>query len=116
MSTRANWHTAELDLDDPLGGDDPFAMPIEEVGDPIDLRDRGARLQLRLRELCKKEGNLDRNGVTCPIKDRPDTSCLACPISEAADDTSTRGPLCRIGREQERVCTELAVERARDAH
>lgn len=111
MSTRANWHVEAPVLDDP--GIDPFAMPIEEVGERIDLRDPKGTLELRLAELLHREGNLFNRGVTCPIKDRPDSTCHACPVSQA----HTQEPLsvlCRIGREQESVVTELAVIQCRD--
>lgn len=102
-----------MDLDDPLGDEpDPFDMPIEEVGEPIDLSDTTARLDVRLRELLAHEGRLFTRGVTCPVKDRDDTTCTACPLSQAG--TSHRlSPLCRIGRETENVLTRLAIENTR---
>lgn len=108
MTTRANWHTAELaELAD--WAEDPFEAPIEEVGAPIDLGGPEARLHIELAELVRREANLDRVGITCPIKDRPDTTCHACPVSEAARREKPIGSLCRLGREQERVLTALAV-------
>lgn len=111
MGAQANWHLAELDLEDPLGDEpDPFDMPIEEVGDPIDLSDVRGRLELRLKELLDREGKLYNRGVTCPLRDRTDTTCLGCPVNKAADTEHRLGPLCRCGREQEQVLTGLAVE------
>lgn len=108
MTTRANWHTAELaELTD--WPEDPFEAPIEEVGTPIDLGSPEARLNVELVELLRRENNLDQAGITCAIKDRPDTTCHACPVSEAARREKPIGSLCRLGREQERVLTELAV-------
>lgn len=107
MTARANWFVAQVDTaDDP---DDPWAMPIEEVGKRIDLRDPRATLELRVGELLRREGNLFDHGITCAIKDKPDTCCHACPVSRAHDPNDPLAALCRIGREQERVCTELAV-------
>lgn len=107
MSTRAKWYVEELPtLDDEP---DPFAMPIEEVGERIDLSDPSGALGLRLRELMRREASLDRMGITCPIKVRPDTTCHACPISRAHVPEEAMSHLCKIGREQEHVATEGAV-------
>lgn len=107
MTARANWFVAEVEgLDDEP---DPFAMPVEEVGERIDLSDPLGGLRLRLVELLRREGNLDAGGVTCAIKGRTDTCCHACPMSEAHIRDSTLGVLCRLGREQERVLTEIAA-------
>lgn len=109
--TKANWFVQEsVSLDEP----DPFAMPIEEVGQRIDLRDPAATLQLKLAELLHREANLDRVGVTCAIKDHPDSTCHACPVSEAHDRETALGSLCRLGREQEITLTELRVITCRD--
>jgi hypothetical protein len=105
MTARANWFVGELPVED---GPDPFAAPIEEVGERINLRDPKAALDLRLRELVHREANLDATGITCAIKDRSDTSCHACPVSRAHTEQPL-GVLCRIGREQEAVLTERAV-------
>jgi hypothetical protein len=112
MSARANWFvegTVPLDSED-----DPFSMPVEEVGERIDLRDPEAELDLRLTELMRREGNLFKRGVTCPVKDSSDTTCHACPISKAHDKEDPKGILCRIGREQQVIVTELAVLQCRE--
>jgi hypothetical protein len=107
MSARANWFVEQAQAaDDP---DDPWALPIEEIGERIDLRDPRAALELRLRELLLREGHLFERGVTCAIKEKPDTCCHACPVSKAHDPAEALAALCRVGREQERTCTELAV-------
>jgi len=111
MTARANWFVEQIEqLDD---ADDPFSMPVEEVGKRIDLREPQARLHLRLQELLNREGRLFDAGVTCEIKDRADATCHACPVSKAHDSADPLGVLCRLGREQERTCTELAVLRCR---
>lgn len=108
MATKANWFLAELDgLDTGEFGEDPFEQPIEEVGTPIDLGGEEARLQVELVELMRRESNLYNAEVTCAIKDRPDTCCHACPVSQAHSRETPLGVLCRLGRRQERVLSEL---------
>jgi hypothetical protein len=109
VSTRADWFTqgvASLD-EDP----DPFAAPVQEIGERIDLREPDAALELRYRELLYREGNLFERDVTCQIKDRADTTCTACPVSQAHDRAVPLGALCRLGRAQEQTLTELAALR-----
>lgn len=106
--TRANWFLQSID-DAEADPDDPFQMPVEEVGQRIDLRDPRGKLELRLQELMVRESRLYDRQVTCSIKDRPDTICSACPVSKAHDPGSVLGALCRIGRETEAVATELGV-------
>lgn len=107
MTAKANWFVERApDLDDEQ---DPFSVPVEEVGQRFDLRDPKAALELRLRELVTREGRLCTGGTTCSIKELPDTTCHACPVSKAHDRESRLGVLCRLGREQESVLTELAV-------
>lgn len=106
---KANWHVEAASWADDIDTDSPFSVPIEEIGERIDLRDPKAALDIRLGELLRREGNLDAVGVTCPIKDRPDTTCHACPVSQAHDPSVKLCLLCRVGREQETVLTELAV-------
>lgn len=108
MTTRANWFTGEgvPSLD---GEPDPFVAPVEEVGASIDLREPGAALNLRLRELLYREARLYERSITCAIKDSAESTCHACPMSEAHNVSTSLGALCRLGREQEVVLTELAV-------
>lgn len=107
MTARANWFV------DPVAGlddePDPFSVPVQEVGERIDLRDPHSLLKLRLEELLAREARLFNRSVTCPIKDRPDATCHACPVSHANDPEHDLSTLCRVGREQETVLTELAV-------
>jgi hypothetical protein len=111
VSTRANWHTADLaDLDEEI---DPFSVPVEEVGLRIDLLDEIGRLQARLATLLDQETNLLHCGIRCDIKDRENTCCHACPVSKAGLSDDPLSALCRLGREQERVVTGLAVQRIR---
>lgn len=112
MTAKANWFVEQhVPLDDEP---DPFAMPVEEVGERIDLRDPASVLELRVSELLRREGNLHEREITCALKDRRDMSCHACPISKAHDREAPMGMLCRLGREQENVLAELVVLRCRD--
>lgn len=112
MRTMANWHVGDL------GGTsdaDPFAdeeaLPVEQVGTPIDLSDSIASLSKELQTLMWRECELFNVGLTCAIKDRDDTACSACPVSKHADPQDPLAPLCLVGRDQERVVTTLAVKR-----
>jgi hypothetical protein len=108
LTAKAQWFVeAVVPLDDDQAN--PFNMPIEEVGERIDLREPGAILELRYAELLNREANLSDAGLTCPIKDRPDSTCHACPVSQAHDPEVRLSALCRIGREQESTLTEMAV-------
>lgn len=113
MTAKAKWF-APARLPD-LEGDNPFEGPVEEIGQRIDLTSRGDRLHLRLVELARREGRFTEINVTCEIKNRPDVTCLACPLSEAGDKESALGHICRIGREQEMVATEAVVLAQREA-
>jgi hypothetical protein len=105
VSVRANWFLDELVVEVPA------VVVVEEVGQPIDLHG-DPRLNRRLVELVAEEGHLYDRGVTCAIKDRPDTACSACPVA-VVDPDDPHGQLCAVGIEQERVLTTLAVQRAR---
>jgi hypothetical protein len=110
VSARADWHTLDLEaLVREEGEFDPFSAPVEELGERIELDNPKDRLQLRLSQLLEREGALWNRGVTCPIKDMPDTSCSACPVSRHTDFDDRLGMLCRVGRDEEKVCTELAA-------
>lgn len=110
-SVQARWATPQIEVDD----SDPFApMPsvgrprrVEEVGTPVEVNAEGdvGSLRERLIELCSRESTLYNQGVTCSIKERDDTSCNACPL-RPDDETAL---LCKVGREQEAVCTRLAI-------
>lgn len=103
---RTNWYSDQLPT---LDLDDPFEVPVEDVGEPIDLSEPTARLNVRLQELVNREGQLDELGITCELKGRTGVVCSLCPVSQAANEKSPLGALCRVGQEQEAVCTQLAV-------
>lgn len=103
MAVQANWHNADLEVDD----SDPFA--VEQEGLPIDLDNDVATLSRRISRSVEKEGRLAERGVTCGIKDSAGTSCWSCPVYKGGT-THSLASLCRLGREQERLVTRLVVE------
>lgn len=109
---KARWSNATVEIDESI---DPFAEDAEvhvpSVGVPIKIGMEEASLDDRLRETLRVEGALDAEGVTCAIKDLPNTSCFACPLYEGGDMATKQGALCRVGREQESIVTLLAVQR-----
>lgn len=109
MATKAHWFQPVVDELD----DDPFALPIERVGVPIDLSGRMAELSVEIVELVGEVKRLATAGVVCPILQMTDTSCHACPISEY-DRGTPKGELCCVGRALERACTQLAVLEEQD--
>lgn len=116
MSAKADWHTLDLErLVEEEGEFDPFSAPVEELGQRVDLDDPSDRLHIRLVRLLERETALYARGVTCPIKDRDDTCCLACPVSEHANFDSSLGMLCRVGRDEELAATEAAAIQCRHA-
>jgi hypothetical protein len=108
MPVKAHWHQPELALEHELSFDAcPEPERVERVGVPVLLAGPLAELNKQLIGTLSRENALHEQGVTCAIKDRADTSCHACPLYR--DDDSALAQLCGIGREQERLCTELAV-------
>jgi hypothetical protein len=100
----AAWHTSLV-----VPAADPFDVPvtIEDVGVPIVLSADGQEAELRA-ELCaavEAEVDLAEHGVECKIKDGYGVSCFACPLFDPVD------ALCQLGREQQRIVTELQVVR-----
>lgn len=73
----------------------------------IDLRDVDA-LHEELAALMREEDLLFQKGVKCPIKDRDDTCCSACPV-RVTDPSMARAKLCSVGVDQEKVATYAAV-------
>jgi hypothetical protein len=113
--TQARWAAAPEIGPDPFGGP-PAAPTPESAGLRIALIEPSGDLGERLLELLDMEQTLNAQGVTCPIKSQSDTCCLACPLAGHEDPADPRGPLCRVGREQDQVHTRYAaaneVERA----
>lgn len=90
MAVKARWPKAR-----PASENDVPAEPTAD--DPI----------ARLGELMDAEGRLFDRQITCAIRDRSDTCCSACSI--AGRDPRLEG-LCDIGREQERLITQMRVD------
>ncbi len=108
MSVKARWHQVEVEVD----RSDPFADTpprVEEVGKVIHVTDPPT-LNLQLIDLVRREGDLFNAGVTCQIRDTDGTCCSACPVVQSEGDLA---PLCHVGKQQERVLTQLAASRAR---
>lgn len=112
MGVKARWFDEGLPS---YEDSDPFAtqerLDITDVGQPIDLREE-PKLNGRLIALIQIESEIFERGTTCPIKERPDTTCSACPLRRT-DSTDPVKDLCDVGIEQEQVLTELAVVRER---
>ena len=110
MAIKADWHEGEAAA---IGPDDPFAL-ASSLGmghSPLTIDVSLDDLRDRLKRLLKREKFLfDKMGISCPIKDRCDTSCLACPLNEANDPDSPKGGLCRVGVEQEQCETLFAIK------
>lgn len=114
VSARARWSHDQLPVEEDI--DSIFTAPEEGVVDPIDLSQGSeARLGDRLHRLLDQESHLATRDITCEIKDVEGTCCTACPFSQHLNVDSSLGALCKNGREQERVLTELAGLRLRHA-
>lgn len=104
MRTRTRWTSKEIVVPD----GDPFDQRVQQLGMPIQLSEGRAGLEAKLVELVAQEGLLWNAGVRCAIKDKPDTTCSACPLCAANDPESALQALCLVGRAEERVLTEIA--------
>ena len=114
VSIGAEWHFEEAAFEtvqrsgyDPLI-DPAYAAPMP----PISVTTPTAELDSYVLNLLEQEAQLFDEGITCPIKDQRDTTCLACPVSASRDHSEPKGKLCRVGQEQERVATVLVAQRA----
>lgn len=106
---KAQWHETEAACPQALSGIDPFETASLPRMGPLTLDMEATDLQRRLSSLIKREGGLDHAGVTCRIKDSPETSCLACPLNQIGEGTA-KAALCSIGCEQERVITLMVAQ------
>jgi hypothetical protein len=106
MAVRANWFV-EDDLPADTATLPPAEERIEDVGVPLDLRDPSS-LVPTLTNLLNQEAAMFNQGITCAVKDRPDTSCSACLWAHDNEDGHPLQMLCQIGREQERITTTAA--------
>lgn len=111
MAVKADWHEAGSAAG--TGEVDPFDLPaspgMQVAGPSPDSTVE--QLREKIVSLFRREKFLfERKGLECPIKERCDTSCIACPLNEANSKGSAKGRLCRIGVEQEHAETLLAVK------
>lgn len=114
MAIGARWHFDAPSLGtEQRSSYDPLTDPVYEAPmPPISLDTSEAKLNDHAKSLLAQEARLFDEGVVCEIKDKPDTTCLACPISCHRDTGNPKGLLCRISQEQERVGTVLVAKRA----
>lgn len=114
MAVKADWHEGSDVEDGPVS--DPFALASSAAmtHPPLSLDLTLGDIGERLKRLFKREKLLFELGIVCPIKDKCDTSCLACPLNEANDPDSSRGRLCKVGVEQEQAETLHAIKRDPD--
>lgn len=118
MSVRADWGTQGLVEQD---GADPFQMTEFAIADP-DAKNWGAKVSIetpldelrdRLLGLSKREAYFFEQGVTCPLKDNPEMSCIACPFSKAEfPEFEAKCQLCRVGVNQETIATLMIAKQA----
>lgn len=100
--TKANWHN-DIIVDD----DDSDPFEVHERGLPIEIGDEEARVSRAMVQTLEREGRLADHGVTCAIKDQPNTTCWACPVYKPPSSKHPISVLCRLGREQDRLVTRL---------
>lgn len=101
MAVKTQWFVPDLvgDDGDPLEGN----VDVTEVGVKLDLRDDPERLFRVLASTLEREQALYDRGLSCKVKELPDTVCHACPYQ------GVKGVLCELGLEQERLVTQMAV-------
>lgn len=125
MGVRADWGTASLlesgpevdpfqatdfnvmlsDATTPISNKPTWGQATVTVETPMD------QLRARMGGLLKREAALFDRGVTCPLKDNPEMSCIACPFSKAeAPEQEAECQLCRIGVGQERLSTIMLAK------
>lgn len=107
MSVRAQWHLADLAVQDDES--DPMA-DLLNMAKPIDLNESRASLNERLQSLMQQEARIAETGVECDIKFDAGHSCLTCP-QFTADPDDRMFSVCRIGREQFTVLATLEAHK-----
>jgi hypothetical protein len=109
VSVRAQWHLADLAVDQD-DGSDPMA-DLLNMAKPIDLSEDRASLNARLQSLIQQEARIaEATGVECDIKYDAGHSCLTCP-QFTADPDDRMFSVCRIGREQFTVLATLEAHK-----
>lgn len=92
------------------------AMKPIDAEKPLDLTTPIPELRSWLTELVRREGNLFNCGTTCPLRDKLEGNCTACPVSQAGRKDGTLdemrlSSLCKVGAEQERTSMLLLAKR-----
>lgn len=124
MTVKADWGATAV-ADPPASlGFDPLALSSSSAmaatkpataDKPLDLSTPEPQLRQWMGELIRREGNLFDCGTTCPLRDLAESTCSACPVSQADREDGTReemrlAKLCQIGQEQERVSMLLMTQ------
>jgi hypothetical protein len=100
---RTNWHLEDVTVDQ----SDPFTTPPAQR---IDLSDPTV-LRAKLTALLTLEGKLEERGITCAIRDRPNSCCSGCPLRGTSRVQHIRS-LCRVGVEQEQTLMAILADDA----
>lgn len=99
MSVKAQWFArAEVSEEIPCAQQDPDSIEA---------------MTSELHALMEAEATLFNCGITCPIRDCPDSVCSVCPLSKHAERLDPLQPLCTIGRKIDRLLTRIAISRSR---
>lgn len=123
MSVKANWGFQALEAggdtaDDSGQKSDPFSAAslasmnlvtadwMFDVGLESPVEEIHRLLGLTVRS----QNRMFNAGVDCELRWRGDTSCLACPLSEADNPESPKCHLCRSSIQEERLETILAAK------
>lgn len=67
-------------------------------------------LQRLLGLTVRSQNRMMSAGVDCELRWRSDTTCLACPLSEADNESSPKCHLCRTSTQEEVLTTLLAAK------
>lgn len=76
----------------------------------VDLDTPSEEIERLLGITNRSQNRMMNAGVDCSIRWRPDTSCLACPLSAADDPSSDRCHICRTSTQEETLLTVLAAK------
>lgn len=111
MSVKANWHLADLKMDDR----DP--MDIRQFATPIDIGGQEARLRGELAGSLRIEARKYNQGLFCELKlnkNWPDEwSCRTCP-ERTEDHDDPMAVICSMSLRQIDIMDEIALLRCED--
>lgn len=102
MAVKAQWPAGQVTR----ATTDPF----EGIEEGRDHKEQDPYERLKL--LIDAETALLNREITCPVRDRDDTSCCACP---KRGQIPRLRALCDVGTEQERIVTALSCEKLFEA-